>query len=225
MTQAAPDVLSWISGRLAGTAAPTNCNETGPVPTSTATSPTGDWTVDLNSWNLGATVNLATLGSTITLPASSTFSGVADLTTNQLQNGVVQVPTFTENITALGVLPLSLTFGMVQAGPAIGTATLDAKGNLTIAASVGETFELSNISFLGINLAAAGCTTVTPVNFPLNYSGPVSSLGDGQLTFSGTTTFPQLQNCGALTAILNVLFPGTGQGYSFTVSPPAGVGY
>ncbi|MGH3157579.1 MAG: hypothetical protein ACRDNF_13500 [Streptosporangiaceae bacterium] len=68
------------------------------------------------------------------------------------------------------------------------------------------------------------CQTVSPVTFPLTFNGPVSSLGDGQLTFPGSTTFPDLENCGALTSILNVLFPGSGQAYSFNVSPPSPTG-
>ena len=61
---------------------------------------------------------------------------------------------------------------------------------------------------------------MTPVEFPINFDGPVSSLGNGNLTFTGTTTFPQLKGCG-VSAILSAVMSGPGQTYSFTVAPPA----
>ena len=85
--------------------------------------------------------------------------------------------------------------------------------------------ELKSVGFIGINLSLGSCQTVSPVRFGLTFNGPVSSLGDGQLTFSGTTSFPSLSKCGLLTGILNLLFPGSGNRYSFTVSPPAPTNY
>ena len=223
--QAAPEVISWIGDRLAGDAAPNDCNESAPEPTSTANPPGGDFVVSLNKWSLAASLHLSKLDSTLTLPSSSTFSGDTDLTSQQLQAGTISVPTFTTTIDALGFLPLSLKVALVQQAPATGTASLDTSGNLHISGSVKETIDLQSISFLGIDLVSASCRTSSPVTFPLSFNGPVSSLGDGQLTFSGSATFPSLTDCGLLTGILNLLFPGSGNDFTFTVSPPAPTSY
>jgi hypothetical protein len=60
------------------------------------------------------------------------------------------------------------------------------------------------------------------VQFPIVFDGPVSSLGNGGLVFTGTTTFPQIKGC-AISAILSALMSGSGQTYSFAVAPPAPV--
>jgi hypothetical protein len=223
--QAAPQVVSWIGGRLAGQAAPSDCSESAPPPSSTANPGGGDFTVSLNQWPLAANLSLRKLLATLTLPSTSTFTGAADLTSQQLQNGVISVPAFSTSINALGVLPLGLKVALVQQAPATGSASLDTSGNLHISGSVRETVQLPSISFLGLNLVSSGCQTSAPVTFPLSFNGPVSSLGDGQLTFSGTTTLPNLRNCGALTAILNALFAGSGNRFTFTLSPPPPVAY
>jgi hypothetical protein len=223
--QAAPQVVSWLGNRFAGQPAPNDCVELAPPPSSTANPGGGDFVVSLNDWPLKASLSLKKLGSTLALPATSTFSGATDLTSQQLQNGTIAVPAFSTSITALGILPLGLKVALVQQGPATGTASLDTSGNLHIGGSVKETVELPSISFLGINLVSSTCRTSAPVTFPLTFNGPVSSLGDGQLTFSGSATFPPLTGCGLLTGLLNLLFPGAGNTYSFTVSPPAATNY
>ena len=226
--QAAPQVISWIANRLVplvGTLdAPSDCSETAPPPTSTATPSSGDWLVALDQWPLHGTLNLSKLSGTITLPSSSTFSGAVDLTSDQLQNGTIASSTFSTKISFLGI-PLSATIALVQSGPATGTASLDSSGQLHIGGSVSEAVQLKSVGFIGINLSLGSCQTVSPVTFGLTFNGPVSSLGDGQLTFSGSTRFPSLHNCGLLTGILNLLFPGGGNRYSFTVSPPAPTNY
>ena len=229
MTQAAVPVISWLSDRLTpliGTLdAPNDCSESAAVPTSTAAPKAGDWLVNLKSWPLAATIHLKTLNASLNLPSSTTFSGATDLTSDQLQNGVVSAPTFSTSITALGILPLGLTVSLAQQGPASGSASLDSNGQLHINGAVRETIKMSTISFLGLNLVSSTCQTSSAVNFPLVFNGPVASLGNGNLKFSGTTTFPDLTNCGALTGILNLLVAGAGNTYTFTVSPPAPTNY
>ena len=141
--QAAPQVISWIAGRLVpliGTVdAPSDCSETAPPPTSSATPRSGDWLVALDQWPLHGTLNLSKLSGTITLPSSSTFSGAVDLTSDQLQNGTIASSTFSTKISFLGI-PLNATIALVQAGPATGTASLDSSGQLHIVGSVRETW-------------------------------------------------------------------------------------
>jgi len=71
-----------------------------------------------------------------------------------------------------------------------------------------------------LGLSWGTCKTVTPADFPVNFEGPVSALGNGKLTFAGTTTFPQIKGC-FISAILSGLMSGSGQGFNLTVAPPA----
>ena len=141
------------------------------------------------------------------------------------------MPTYTTSLKVLGI-PLTATLGLVQDGAATGTASLDTSGNLHINGSAQETLQMKAIGLLGINIPLGSCQTSTPVTFALNFNGPVSSLGDGQLKFSGSTTFPGLAGCGPfglfkglVTPILNLLFKGSGNNYTFTVSPPPPTAY
>jgi hypothetical protein len=77
---------------------------------------------------------------------------------------------------------------------------------------------ISVTSLLGIKLGEG--KTTEPVEFPLNFKGPVSALGSGGLVFAGTTSFPSLKGC-IFSAVLSSLMSGSGQGYSFKVAPPA----
>jgi hypothetical protein len=64
--------------------------------------------------------------------------------------------------------------------------------------------------------------TKTPIDFPIVFDGPVSSLGDGSLTFKGTTTFPDMVNDWAIiNTVFTALMSGPGQKFTFTVTPPA----
>jgi len=227
--QAAPNVISWISGRIVPGIgkydAPSDCGDPAPPPTSTATPSSGDWLVALNKWPVSAWVHLKAMDATLDLPSNASFTGATDITTQQLVNGELSVPTFSTTVYAYGLIPMGITQTLVQEGPANGTAVLDTSGNLHITASASAEILLPNLSFLGINLVSSSCRTSSPVTFPLSFNGPISSLGDGQLTFTGSTTFPTLTGCGLLTPVLNLLFPGPGQTFSFTVSPPAPVSY
>ncbi len=230
--QAAPQVVSWLGDRFAGQLpVPSDCAETAPEPTSTANPGGGDFVVSLNSWTLSASLTVKKLGDTITTPPGSTFSGATDLTSQQLQNGITTVPTYTTTLKLFGI-PLSTTVGLVQTGAATGTASLDDSGNLHISGSAQETLQMKSIGLFGLNIPLGSCQTSIPVTFPLSFDGPVSSLGDGQLKFSGSTTFPPLAKCGlfgvlpaVFTPLLNLLFAGPGNNYTFTLSPPAPVAY
>ena len=81
---------------------------------------------------------------------------------------------------------------------ATGTASLDTSGNLHITGMGQETLQMKSVRLFGINIHLGSCQTSTPVTFPLSFSGPVSSLGDGQLKFIGTTTLPPLAHCGPI---------------------------
>lgn len=216
--QAAPYVLSWLADRIAGKATQSTCNSTLPDPTSTANPSGGNFVVSLKSWPLKATVDLKTLKQTVTMPATSTFTADTDLTAKRL-TGNLNVPDFKQSISVIGI-PAQVGLKITPVGTTTGDVLLDNNGQLTVTGTAYA--DITVTSVLGIPFGE--CKTVTPVVFPLNFKGPVSSLGNGGLTFTGTTTFPQIKGCG-ISAILSAMMSGAGQTFTFTVSPPAPTRY
>lgn len=221
--QAAPQALSWLADRFAGKITLGNCLSLTPEPKSTANPGGGNFVVSLKSWPLTASVKLKTLNQTINMPSTSTFTADTDMTAKTLK-GTMSIPTFTATISLAGI-PTDVKLSIVPTAPATGTATLDNDGILHVHgnAYANIKIESAGISFIQLPM---GCTTSSPVVFPLNFDGPVSSLGNGNLTFSGTTTFPSLTGCGILYGpLLSALMSGAGQQFSFTVKPPAPTGW
>lgn len=219
--QAAPNALSWLADRFAGKTAPSSCstNTTGfPTPTNTNKTPGGHFVVALDKWPLAATVGLKTLGQTVVLPDTSSFTATTDITAKTL-NGSLNVPDFKQSLKILGI---GATIGLriTPVGATTGTASLDNDGKLHVHGVAKA--DITVTSVWGIPFGE--CKTVTPVEFPLDFDGDLASLGNGNLTFKGTTTFSQVKGC-AISAILSGLMSGSGQTYSFTVKPPAPKSY
>jgi pimeloyl-ACP methyl ester carboxylesterase len=216
--QAAPNVLSWLGDRFNGKSASSSCITLAAEPKSTANPGGGNFVVTLDKWPLTANVGLKTLGQTVNLPSTSTFSATTDITAQRL-TGQLSVPDFKSSVKIVGI-GSAIGLRITPVGDATGTATLDNAGQLHVHGLAKADITVTSVS--GINFGE--CKTVTPVEFPINFDGPVSSLGNGGLTFSGTTTFPQLKGC-SISAILSSVMSGAGQTYSFTVNPPAPTKY
>jgi Secretory lipase len=216
--QAAPYVLTWLGDRFAGKAAPSTCSTTTAEPTSTANPGGGNFLVSLKNWPLTATVGLKTLKQTVVLPAGSTFSAETDITAKTL-NGGLSVPDFRQSLKIIGI-SAQVGLKITPVGPTTGTASLDNDGQLHVHGKAYADITVSSI--LGIPFGT--CKTASPVVFPLDFDGPISSLGNGKLTFTGTTAFPMIKGC-VISTILSAFMSGSGQTYSFTVTPPAPVKY
>lgn len=216
--QAAPFVLSWLGDRFSGKAASSNCLELAPAPQSTANPGGGNFVVSLKNWNLNGTVTVKNLGSTLTLPSGSTFTGDTDLTSPRL-TGSLNIPSFAAKVNILGLVPATVNLTITPTSPATGTASLDNNGQLHVHGHAYANISITGLKALGITIPS-GCTTTAPVDFPLDFDGPVSSLGSGNLVFSGTTTFPSLGGCGSNAGLLNAFFAGSGQKFTFIVSAP-----
>lgn len=212
--QAAPTVLTWIADRFNGKNATSTCLTLSPEPQSTANPNKGNFVVSLKSWPLTANVGLKTLGQTVNLPATSTFSAETDITAQRL-TGNLSVPDFKQSIKILGI-GAQVGMRITPVGDATGTVTLDNAGQLHVRGMAKADITITSL----IGLPIGSCKTVTPVEFPINFDGPVSALGNGGLTFKGTTTFPQIKGC-IISGTLSALISGPGQTYSFTVVPPA----
>jgi len=217
--QAAPYVLDWLTDRFDGRVASSSCVTLKPRPVSTANPVDGDFLFSLDQWTLDGTIKLKTLMTKVTLPKGSTFSAETNMTKNTITGGML-IPEFSYYIYAFGLMPLEVKLKIVSAGPMEGTASLDHNGNLHINGRVKADIYLKQVGELGIGIPFS-LKTKTPVEFPIVYDGPVSSLGDGSLTFSGTTTFPDMVDDWAMVnAMMTALMSGPSQEFTFTVTPP-----
>jgi len=216
--QAASPVLAWLGDRFAGKPTAGNCQQTGPEPVSTAQPGGGDLVVAIQQWPLSGALVLKTLGQTIALPSTSTFSGVTNLNQQSL-TGELNIPTVTTTINMLGA-PLTIVSKVTQVGPAQAQSIADTAGLLHVRGASSANVSILSFGF-GSTVIPVGCTTTKPVVFPITFDGPIAALGNGTLTFSGNTTIPALGGCGAFGPLLTVLMSGKGQAFRFTVSPPA----
>lgn len=216
--QAAPHVLSWLTDRFAGKYTMGTCLTLTKEPVSTANPGGGNFVVSLKSWPLSGNIGLKTLGQSVTMPADATLTADADMTAKTI-NGNLSIPSFTTNLKIIG-LPVDIKLAVTEASPTTGSSTLDSDGNLHVhgTAAVNIRIVSAGESILQIPF---GCQTERPVILPIDFDGPVSSLGNGNLNFSGTTTFPNMTGCGLFNSLFTTLMSGPGQTYSFTVKPPA----
>jgi pimeloyl-ACP methyl ester carboxylesterase len=218
--QAAPYVLDWLADRFNGRTAASTCSTSKPRPTSTANPVDGDFLFSLDNWTLEGKIKLKTLMTKVELPEGSTFSAETNMTNNTITGGM-SVPEFDYYIYAFGMMPLQVTLKIVPAGPMTGTASLDDNGNLHINGHVFADIYLKEVGELDVGIPFT-LKTEKPVDFPIVFDGPVSSLGDGSLTFTGTTTFPDMVKNGVIiNTMFSALMSGPGQEFTFTVKPPA----
>lgn len=218
--QAAPHVLSWLGERFSGKSTSGTCLTFKAEPKSTANPGGGDFVVSLKDWALAGNMGLQTLAQSVTLPAGATFTADTNMTAQTL-NGAMSIPTFTSNLKIVG-LPVDVKLKVVPVGPTTGTASIDSDGQLHVHGQ-------ANVDIYVVSAGASilqlpfGCKTETPVALPIHFDGPVSSLGNGNLAFNGTTTFPAMTDCGLYSGLFTTLMSGPGQTYSFSVTPPAPV--
>ncbi len=215
--QAAPYVLSWLDDRFSGKRAVGSCNTNKPRPESTANPGGGNFVVSLTDWLLDATIGLKTLRQDVTLPPESRFSADTDMTAQTL-DGNLTVPAFLQKLNI--ILPLDVKIAVEATQPVSGSASLDNDGQLQVNGTVYTDLTVASAGFGALQIPF-GCKTESPVVFPLSFDGPVSSLGNGNLRFNGTTAFPPMSGCGLFTGLFTTLMSGAGQTYSFTVKPPA----
>lgn len=217
LSQAAPYVMSWFADRLEGKPAPTSCNNTKPIPGSTANPGGGNYVVTLDKWKLDGTIKLKLLNQTITLPSTSTLTANADITSKTL-TGALSIPKFSQPVKIIGI-NFNMGIRVEPAGPVSGSVSVDNEGKLSIRAKAPANVIIE--SLWGIPIGQ--CKTVAPVDFPIFFDGSVSDLGSGDLKFGGSVNLPQFKGC-IISAIITTVMLG-GQDFGFTVQPPAPVSY
>ncbi|MEY4763941.1 MAG: hypothetical protein RI907_614 [Pseudomonadota bacterium] len=214
MTQGAGPALAWMADRFGGKAAPNNCSIK-TVPTSTsAVTKGGDLIVKLDGWKLNATMHLKTLNQDIVLPDTSTLTVTSNITKASM-TGSMNVPEFKARVTIIGI-GAQTGVRVTPVGQVTGSTTLDKNGTLAIKGTAQA--DITVTSVWGIPFGE--CKTVSPVTFPLNYSGPVGDLGAGKVTFAGTADIPQIKGC-FISGILSALMTAKGNGFNFQIAPQA----
>ncbi len=216
--QAAPHVLGWLADRFAGRITLGTCVTLAREPKSTANPGGGNFVVSLKDWNLSGNIGLKTLKQSVALPGAATFTADTDMTARTL-SGTMSIPTFTTNLKIAG-LPADVKLEVAPVGTTTGTASLDENGILRVNGSARVNIRVVSAGAWILQIPM-GCQTSSPVQLPINFEGPISSLGNGNLNFTGVTTFPSMTGCGLLNGLFTTLMSGPGQTYSFTVKPPA----
>ncbi|HEX3488451.1 MAG TPA: hypothetical protein VHU92_03890 [Streptosporangiaceae bacterium] len=143
-----------------------------------------DATAPLGPGKLTATVNLTT----------------AALTAN------LSLPAATISFKEFGIVPVTATVNLVQDGQTTGqlntsTGAVKTKSKITL--------QLTALFISGLAIPVpATCQSATPAVVKLVSQKGFSVVKGGNL--AGTYTIPPVANCGELTALLNVIFPGPG---------------
>jgi len=208
--QAAPEVLAWIADRFNGVD-PTSistCTSTVTRPVSDSNPTNGDYIVSLKSWTLGGTIGITNAGSNVEFPVGSTFSADTNMSKKNIV-GNLYIPPWHDYVIAIMGVNMTVT----QTEPMTGAASLDYEGMLHVHGHMFTNIVID--SLVGI---PSTTHTSSPVDFAIDFDGPVSSLGDGNLIFSGVATFPEMVG-GGLAGLLTSTMSGDNS-YTFIVTPP-----
>lgn len=216
--QAAPFVLEWFENISKGNDAPNTCSTSAPEPSANNNPLDGDFIVTLDEWNLDAWVKLKTLGQKVYLSETSTFSADANMTRKNI-TGSLTIPKFIAPVWVT-ILPLQIRMSIEPVKNMDGYVSLDDKGMLHIHGTAYNTIKIQGLGVTRLALMPFFLETSDIVEFPIDFDGPISSLGDGNLTFNGETTFPSMKGAGIFSPLFTALISGPGQTYSITVSPP-----
>lgn len=216
--EAAPYVLSWLTARFNGQTAYSTCVTLNKRPVSTANPVTGDFLFSIKGWTLSGVIHLKTLMQDVVLPDGSTFTAEANMTKNTIA-GTQSVPAFARYLNV--PIPLQISIEIAPAAPMTGTASLDKNGMLHIHGNMIVNLSITKVGIFGLGIIHPTLHTAEPINFPIDFDGPVSAAGDGSLTFKGTTTFPDMTGDSTWEGLFTSLMSGPGQTFTFTVTLPA----
>ena len=217
--QAAPTVMDWLDDRFSGYPALNGCLTFSPAPESTANPGGGDFVVTLDQWFLDGTMHLATLDQDVVLPEESTMTADTNIT-QETMVGSLDVPDFQTSLRIAGI-KTDVWLSIQQVGDIEGEVSLSDEGILAIDGTVAANVVINAVGRGFAKIPFKHCKTEEPVVFDLDYAGPISDLGSGQVTFIGDTYFPDIEGCAGLASLFTALMSGPGQEYSFRIEAPA----
>ncbi len=179
-----------------------------------------DAVLPFDNWKVSGTLGLKKLHQSIQLPATSTFSGEANLTQGTI-SGHTTIPDFTTPVKLLGLVPTQVALSIKETSPTAGTLHFDENANSIVDASTAADVRIRKLSLLGLSVPpGANCHTSSPVVLPLQGSAPLTELGTDGITFTGTYNLPRLTGCGLLTPTLNLLMAGPNNPFTLGLKPP-----
>lgn len=133
------------------------------------------------------------------------LTATVNLTTAKL-TADLSLPPATISFKEFGIVPITATVNLVQDGQTTGqlnanTGAVKTKSKITL--------QLTSLLISGLAIPVpATCQSATPAVVKLASQKGFSVTKGGPL--AGTYTIPPVANCGELTALLNVIFPGPG---------------
>jgi hypothetical protein len=192
----------------------------GGPPTTTTTTTTEGVHVKFQNWKLEGSLTDKKQGQTINLPEGCTFNGEAE-EPGPLE-GNTFCPPFTASLKLLGFLPTSLGVDLIEAGAVKGSITPAGGGSLTFKATAKDNLAITSIGIFGLRIPT-NCSTVEPIVFPLEATGPSSALATGE-TFNGETTLPAVNCSGGLLGpefglVITSLLSGPNNPFTFKIHP------
>lgn len=222
-----PAAIKWIEERVAGKSAPSTCgqhNSGAKLPANARLTPeTGDLTLKLNEWHLSGKVTEASSGISESLPAGSTLTAEADVTTGKLVS-TLSIPPINQTF-FLGLIPVTVSGGLTPTGPALGTFSFSPDGSEVSESADGKANEIVKGVKVGLFNLPIGCKTVEPIDLPLSISEPTNALATGNFAFKATVTVPPFGECGALGPIISATTSGPGNTVEITATPPAPINW
>jgi hypothetical protein len=226
-----PYVMSWIAGRLAGTAAPSTCtcglHKKGELPSyARTTAEKGDLEVELPGWEVEGSIEPAGIASLagikIGIPKGTTLTSTGDLTTGKI-SGNLTIPPFTETLSVLGI-NATAKGELTATGPVSGTMTLSNSGVLALHATGGDILKINSLTVGGLPILGVECETSSGVNLPVNIEGPVNEFASGSIALSEEFTIPSFKaqpgKLGLGCGLVSLVASGSGNKINITTAPP-----
>ena len=131
------------------------------------------------------------------------LTATVNLTTAKL-TADLSLPPATISFKEFGIVPVTATVNLVQDGQTTGQLNVNT-GAVTTKSKI--TLQLTALFISGLAIPVpATCQSATPATVKLVSQKGFSVTKGGPL--AGTYTIPPVANCGELTALLNVIFPG-----------------
>jgi hypothetical protein len=131
------------------------------------------------------------------------LTATVNLTTAKL-TADLSLPPATISFKEFGIVPVTATVNLVQDGQTTGQLNINT-GAVTTKSKI--TLQLTALFISGLAIPVpATCQSATPAMVKLVSQKGFSVTKGGPL--AGTYTIPPVANCGELTALLNVIFPG-----------------
>jgi hypothetical protein len=181
---------------------------------------------EFKNWVLSGALHLRKLNQSVTLPAGSSFNGMATINLETMSgpvSGTISVPAFDATLKIYGE---TATVGLEVSQ--VGSI----EGSIGPSATIPGDFSLSlptkaNVGFSSITIDGTKiplkCLTSEPLAFNLLDTLSLEELFSVGAHFTGTTNFPTVKceglNGAEASMVLTRLLSGPGNSYSFTIAP------